>query len=107
MGAIGYEQIPVHHTLNKAASENQVQDTPDINTEDSNVLKNDNDDSNDKINVDMEYATTSAIVIKRSVNDDSSDEETRPNTKKMSAFSSPVSKLTGTCVYKLSDFPPS
>ena len=103
MGAIGYEQIPVHHTLNKAASKNQV----NINTEDSNVLKNDNDDSNDKINVDMEYATTSAIVIKRSVNDDSSDEETRPHAKKMSAFSSSVSKLTGTCVYKLSDFPPS
>ena len=47
----------------------------------------------------MAYVATSATAMKRSVDDDS-DEETRPNAKKMSAASSPASMQTDTYVSK-------
>ena len=103
MDAIGNEQIPVNHT---AASEVPVQNTPSINTDDTA--------SNDENNVDMAYVATSAIAMKLSVDDDS-DDETRPNAKKMSAASSPASMQTDTYVSKereegdlpkISTFPP-
>ena len=97
MDAIGNEQIPVHHT---AATEDPVENTPTLNTDDTTVLNNDTAASNDEINVDMAYVTTSAIAMKRSVDDDSSDEETRPNAQKMSAASSPASKRPDTAVSK-------
>ena len=48
----------------------------------------------------MAYVTTSATAMKRSVDDDSSDEESRPNAKKMSPASSPASKRPDTAVSK-------
>ena len=87
LDAIGNEQIPVNHT---AAREDPVQNTPTIHTDDTVA-------SNDENNVDMAYVATSAIAMKRSVDDDS-DEETRPNAKKMSAASSPASMRTDTYV---------
>ena len=97
MDAIGNEQIPVHHT---AATEDPVENTPTIDTDDTTVLNNNTAASNDENNVDMTYVTTSAIAMKRSVDDDSSDEESRPNAKKMSAASSPASKRPDTAVSK-------
>ena len=96
LDAIGNEQIPVNHT---AATEDTVENTPTINTDDTTVLNNNTVASNDENNVDMAYVATSAIAMKRSVNDDS-DEETRPNAKKMSAASSPASMRTDTYVSK-------
>ena len=89
LDAIGNEQIPVNHT---AVTEDPVQNTPTINTDDTVA-------SNDENNVDMAYVAMSAIAMKRSVDDDS-DEETRPNAKKMSAASSPASMRTDTYVSK-------
>ena len=94
LGAISNEQIPVNHT---AATEDPVKNTPTINTDDTTVLNNKTVASNDENNVDMAYVATSAIAMKRSVDDDS-DEETRLNAKKMSAASSPASMRTNTCV---------
>ena len=86
LDAIGNEQIPVNHT---AATEDPVQNTPTINTDNTNVLNTTNTAaSNDENNVDMQY------VI------DSSDEESRPNAKKMSAASSPASMRPDTAVSK-------
>ena len=48
----------------------------------------------------MQYVTASATAMKRSVDDDSSDEESRPNAKKMSAASSPASMRPDTAVSK-------
>ena len=76
MDAIDNEQIPVHHT---AATEDPVENTPTINTNDTTVLTNNTAASNEENNVDMAYVTTSAIAMKRSVDNDSSDEESRPN----------------------------
>ena len=96
LDAIGNEQIPVNHT---AAIEDPVENTPTINTDDTTGLNNNTVASNDENNVDMAYVATSAIAMKRSVDDDS-DEETRPNAKKMSAASSPASMRTDTYVSK-------
>ena len=85
--AIGNEQIPVHHT---AATEDPVENTPTINTDDATVLNTNTAVSNDENNVDMQYVTASATAMKINVDDDSSDEESRPNAKKMSAASSPA-----------------
>ena len=95
MDAIGNEQIPVKHTL---ATEDPVQNTPAINTDNTNVLNTNTAASNDENNVDMQYVTASATAMKRSVDDDSSDE--RPNAKKMSAASSPASMRPDTAVSK-------
>ena len=76
MDAIGNEQIPVNHT---AATKDPVENTPTINTDDTTVLNNNTAASNDENNVDMAYVATSAIAMKRSVDDDSSNEETKPN----------------------------
>ena len=46
------------------------------------------------------YVVASATAMKRSVDDDSSDEESRPNAKKMSAASSPASMRPDTAVSK-------
>ena len=94
LDAIGKEQIPVHHT---AAIEDPVENTPTINTDNTNVLDTNTAASNDENNVDMQYVTSSAIAMKRSVDDDSSDEESRPNAKKMSA-SSPASMRPDTAL---------
>ena len=96
LDAIGNEQIPVNHT---AATEDPVENTPTINTDDTTVLNNNTIASNDENNVDMAYVATSAVAMKRSVDDDS-DEETRPNAKKMSAASSPAKMRTDTYVSK-------
>ena len=96
LDAIGKEQIPVNHT---AATEDPVENTTTINTDDTTVLNINTVASNDENNVDMAYVATSAIAMKRSVDDDS-DEETRPNAKKMSAASSPASMRTDTYVSK-------
>ena len=85
LDAIGNEQIPVNYT---AATEDPVQNTPTINTENTNVVNTNTAASNDENNVDMQYVAASATAMKRSVDDDSSDEESRPNAKKMSAASS-------------------
>ena len=82
MDAIGNEQIPVHHT---AATGDPVENTPTINIDDTTLLNNNTAASNDENNVDMAYVTTSANAMKRSVDDDSSDEESRLNAKKMPA----------------------
>ena len=95
LDAIGNEQIPVNHT---AATEDPVENTT-INTDDATVLNNNTVASNDENNVDMAYVATSAIAMKTSVHDDS-DEETRPNAKKMSAATSPASMRTDTYVSK-------
>ena len=92
LDAIGNEQIPVHHT---AATQDPVQ-----NTDNTNVLNTNTAASNDENNVDMQYVTASATAMKRSVDDDSSDEESRPNAKKMSAASSPASMRPDTAVSK-------
>ena len=97
LDAIGNEKIPVHHT---AATQDPFENTPSINTDEITVLNNDTAASNDENNVDMAYVITSAIAMKRSVDDDSSDEESRPNAKKMSAASSPASKRPDTAVSK-------
>ena len=97
LDAIGNEQIPAHHT---AATQDPVQNTPTVNTDDTTALNNNTAASNDENNVDMTYVTTSATAMKRSVDDDSSDEESRPNAKKMSAASSPASKRPDTAVSK-------
>ena len=97
--AIGNEQIHVHHTLNEAATEDPVQNYTAINTNDTTELTN-TAASNDENNVDMQYVTASATAMNRCVDDDSSDEESRPNAKKMSAPSSPASKLPDTAVSK-------
>ena len=76
LDAIDNEQIPVHHT---AATEDPVENTPTLNTNDTTVLTNNTAASNEETNVDMAYVTTSAIAMKRSVDNDSSDEESRPN----------------------------
>ena len=91
------EQIPVNYT---AATDDPVENTPTINTDDTTVLNNNTAASNDENNVDMACVATSAIAMKRSVDDDSSDEETRPNAIKMSAASSPASIRTDTYVSK-------
>ena len=95
LDAIGNVQIPVHHT---AATEDPIENIPTINTH--TVLNNNTAASNDENNVDMAYVATSATAMKRSVDDDSSDEESRPNAKKMSAASSPASKRPDTAVSK-------
>ena len=82
LDAIGNEQIPVNHP---AATEDPVENTTTINTDDTTVLNN-TVAPNDENNVDMAYVVTSAIAMKRSVDDDS-DKETRPNAKKMSGAS--------------------
>ena len=97
LDAIGNEQIPVHYT---AATEDPVENTPTINTNDTTVLNNNAAASNDENNVDMAYVTTSAIAMKISVDYDRSDEESRPNAKKMSAASSPASMRPDTAVSK-------
>ena len=97
LDAIGNEQIPVNHT---AATEDPVQNTPTINTDNTNVLNTNTAASNDENNVDMQYVIASATAMKRSVDDDSSDEESRPNAKKMSAASSPASMRPDTAVSK-------
>ena len=89
LGAIGNEQIHVNHT---AATEDPVKNTLTINTDDTTVLNINTAAFNDENNVDMQYVTASATAMKRSVDDDSSDEESRPNAKKMSAATSPASK---------------
>ena len=93
LDAIGNEQIPVHHT---AAREDPVENTPTINTDDTTVLNTNTAASNNGNDVDVQYVTASATAMKRSVGDDSSDEESRPNAKKMSAASSPAS-MTQLC----------
>ena len=97
LDAIGNEQIPVHHT---AATEDPVENTLTINTDDATVLNNNTAATNDENNVDMAYVSTSAIAMKRRVDDDSSDGESRPNAKKMSAASSPASIRPDTAVSK-------
>ena len=97
LDAIGKEQIPVHHT---AAIEVPVENTPTINTDNTNLLNTNTAASNDENNVDMQYVTASATAMKRSVVDDSSDEESRPNAKKMSAASSPASMRPDTALSK-------
>ena len=97
LDVIGNEQIPVHHT---AATQHPVENTPSINTDETTVLNDNTAASNDKNNVDMAYVTTSAIAMKRSVDDDSSDEESMPNAKKMSAASFLACKRPDTAVSK-------
>ena len=97
LDAFGNEQIPVHHT---AATEDPVENTSTINTDDTTVLNTNTAASNDENNVDMQYVTASATAMKRSVDDDSLDEESRPNAKKMSAASSPASMRPDTAVSK-------
>ena len=97
MDAIGNEQIPVNRT---AATEDPVENTPATNTDDTTVLNTNAVASNDENNVDMQYVVASATAMKRSVDDDSSDEESRPNAKKMSAASSPASMRPDTAVSK-------
>ena len=99
LDAIGNAQIHVHHTLNEAATEDPVQNDTAINTNDTTELTN-TAASNDENNVDMQYVTASATAVNRSVDDDSSDEESRPNAKKTSAPSSPASKRPDTAVSK-------
>ena len=53
MDDIGNGHIPAHNTLNEAATEEPVQNTPAVNTDDSTVLNNNPADSNDENNVDM------------------------------------------------------
>ena len=96
LDAIGNEQIPVHHT---AATEDPVENTPTINTDNTNVLNSNTAASNDENDVDMQCVTASATAMKRSV-DDSSDEKSRPNAKKMSAASSQASMRPDTAVSK-------
>ena len=95
--AIGNEQTPVHHT---AATEDPAENTPTMNTDDITALNTNTAASNDENNVDMQYVPASATAMKRSVDDDSSDEESRPNAKKMSAASSPASMRPDTAVSK-------
>ena len=97
MDAIGNEQIPVNRT---AATEDPVENTPAINTDDTTVLNTNTVASNDENNVDMQYVVASATAMKRSVDDDSSDEESRPNAQKMSAASSLASMRPDTAVSK-------
>ena len=95
LDAFGNEQIPVRHT---AATEDPVENTPTINIDDTTVLNT--AASYDENNFDMQFVTASVIAMKRSVDDDSSDEESKPNAKKMSAASSPASKRPDTTVSK-------
>ena len=97
LDAIGNEQIPVNRT---AATEDPVENTPATNIDDTTVLNTNAVASNDENNVDMQYVVASATAMKRSVDDDSSDEESRPNAKKMSAASSPASMRPDTAVSK-------
>ena len=96
LDAIGNEQIPVNHT---AATEDPVENTPTINTDDTTVLNNNTVASNDENNVNMAYVATSAIAMKRSVDDDS-DEEARPNAPKKTAASSLAIMQTDTYLSK-------
>ena len=75
LDAIGNEQIPVNRT---AATEDPVENTPATNTDDTTVLNTNTVASNDENNVDMQYVVASATPMKSSVDDDSSDEESRP-----------------------------
>ena len=98
LDAIGNEQIPVHHTFNEATREDPVQNNTATNTNDTTQLNNNTAASNAENNVDMGFVAVSATEIKRSGDDDSSDEESRPNAKKMSAANSRlVSSQTHLC----------
>ena len=80
--------------MHEAAIEDTVQNDTAINITDTTELIN-TAVSNDENNVDMQYVTASATAMKGSVDDDSSDEESRLN-----AASSPASKRTDTAVSK-------
>ena len=94
LDAIGNEQIPVNHT---AATEDPVENTPTINTDDTTVLNNNIVASNDENNVDMAYVATSAIAMKKVLMMTQMRKQGQMP-KKMSAASSTASMRTDICV---------